>query len=273
MSKQHTTGALIAAAGLLCGWAALENTALLTVRHAVLPLAGFPRTAVIADLHKRRFGADNSQLAAKIAAEKPELIVIAGDLVSRTERDFSSIGRMLSALTKIAPVYAAMGNHEVDLPPSVCERYRRVLTENGVTLLENAWATVGSWNFAGLCLPRRYYRGGGLLGFSAKTACTAETLHTLLGGCKKNTVLLAHNPLFFSAYAEWGAKLTLSGHVHGGAVRLPVIGGVLSPERRFFPRYDKGLFAAGDRYMEVSAGLGKLRLFNPPEIVILEAGA
>lgn len=273
MSKQNTAGALLAAAGLLGGWAALENTALLSVRHETLPLAGFPRTAVLADLHKRRFGQDNARLVQKIAGEHPELIVIAGDLVSRTEREFSALGRLLSALTKVAPVLATMGNHEVDLPPSVCAEYRKVLAESGVTLLENQWTTIGKWNFAGLCLPRRFFRGGGLLGFSAETACTADTLRARLGECKEHTILLAHNPIFFSAYAEWGAKLTLSGHVHGGAVRLPGVGGVFSPERRLFPRYDKGLYAAGDRYMEVSAGLGKLRLFNPPEIVLLEAGA
>ena len=69
----------------------------------------------------------------------------------------------------------------------------------------------------------------------------ATPMHDLLGECKEHTVLLAHNPLFFSAYAEWGAALTLSGHIHGGVVRLPGIGGLLSPARRFMPRYAKSM--------------------------------
>ena len=56
------------------------------------------------------------------------------------------------------------------------------------------------------------------------------------------SVLLAHNPVFFETYAELGAELTLSGHVHGGIVRLPVIGGVLSTSLTLFPRYDGGLY-------------------------------
>lgn len=265
--------ALCAAAGLLGAWAVLENTALLNVRHETVPIAGLPKTAVIADLHRRQFGKDNSQLVQKVAAEKPELIVIPGDLCSRRMKTLHAARLLLPALTAVAPVIAVLGNHEIDLPPTLLAEFRRIAAESGVTLLENDWCRFGKWNIAGLCLSRDYYRGGGALGFSGKEVCTAKTLQSLLGQCRENTLLLAHNPIFFSGYAEWGARLTAAGHVHGGAVRLPLLGGVLSPERSFFPRYDKGLFAAGDRYMEVSAGLGKLRLFNPPEIVILEAGA
>ena len=73
---------------------------------------------------------------------------------------------------------------------------------------------------------------------------TAADVNELLGKAdpKSFHLLLAHNPLFFSAYRRWGANLTLSGHVHGGMVRLPGVGGLLSPERRFFPQYDGGLY-------------------------------
>ena len=84
-------------------------------------------------------------------------------------------------------------------------------------------------------------------------------------------MLLAHTPLFFEAYAAWGARLTLSGHIHGGIVRLPGVGGVLSPERKFLPRYDKGRFVRGDSEMIVSGGLGKLRFGNPPEICVIHS--
>jgi predicted MPP superfamily phosphohydrolase len=88
-------------------------------------------------------------------------------------------------------------------------------------------------------------------------------------------VLLAHAPFFFPEYAKWGADLTLSGHVHGGLVRLPLVGGVLSPERKLFPKYDKGVYQISDKkgnvkYMHVSVGLNKWRVFNPPEIGIIE---
>ena len=74
---------------------------------------------------------------------------------------------------------------------------------------------------------------------------------------------------FGEEYAKWGAKYSFSGHVHGGSVRL--FGkALLSPERRFFPKYAKGVYDFGDKKLLVSAGLGKLRLFDPPEIVIYD---
>jgi hypothetical protein len=87
-------------------------------------------------------------------------------------------------------------------------------------------------------------------------------------------LLLAHHPCYFDAYAGWGADLTLSGHLHGGIVRLPFFGGVVSPQIRLFPRYDKGMYTMDGKKMIVSAGLGshtiKLRINNPPELIIID---
>lgn len=261
--------AAAAGAGLLAGWALLENTAMLRVRRYSVRLPAFPRTAVIADLHKREFGKGNCRLAERVASLHPALILIAGDLISRTVRDFSGTESLVRRLTDIAPVLAIPGNHEADLPAQQYAEFRSCLERAGVTLLENSRVTVNGLAFAGLYLPREYYRGGGRFGYVGKQTCTADTLRELLGDCGENTVLLAHNPLFFPAYAQWGAALTVAGHIHGGAVRLPAVGGLLSPERRFFPKYDRGSFTDGTHRMIVSGGLGKLRLFNPPEILLL----
>ena len=87
-------------------------------------------------------------------------------------------------------------------------------------------------------------------------------------------ILLSHSPFDFEVFAEWGADLVLSGHVHGGLIRLPFIGGVLSPERTFFPKYDSGEYSIEDSTMIVSRGLGNgtinLRVFNNPEICVIE---
>ena len=88
-------------------------------------------------------------------------------------------------------------------------------------------------------------------------------------------VLLAHNPDYFEQYAGWGADLVLSGHVHGGIVRVPFWNkGVLSPNIRFFPRYDGGMFKKEKSTMILSCGLGMhtipFRLFNPGELVCVE---
>ncbi len=70
-------------------------------------------------------------------------------------------------------------------------------------------------------------------GFRHLQPYTADDLTQALGTRQGCTVLLAHNPLLLDSYAGWGADVVLSGHVHGGMVRLPFVGGVLSPGEDF----------------------------------------
>ena len=88
------------------------------------------------------------------------------------------------------------------------------------------------------------------------------------------TVLIAHNPDYFPAYAGWGADLVVSGHIHGGLMRLPVLGGAISPSFKLFPHFDGGQFWEGCSTMILSRGLGAhtlpIRIFNPGELVLIE---
>ena len=269
INTKKTGLALAVPAALLLGWAAAENLALLHVSRYETDFAAMPRTVQISDLHKRSFGRGQKRLIRTVAALEPELIVITGDLVSRTELDFANTAEQLEKLCAIATVIVAEGNHEADLSPGAYAGFRDAVRKSGARLLDNEIVRWGDISIAGLRLPPTYYRGGGILGARGKYECTAGTLWERLGSCPPDTLLLAHNPRWFPAYAEWGARLTLSGHVHGGIVRLPGIGGILSPERTFFPRFAKGLYTSGAAEMIVSGGLGKLRLFNPPEICLI----
>ncbi|SHH94836.1 metallophosphoesterase [Clostridium grantii] len=86
-------------------------------------------------------------------------------------------------------------------------------------------------------------------------------------------ILLVHNPKYFEKYSNWGADLIFSGHVHGGIIRLPYLGGLLSPDRRFFPKYDNGVYENNGNKMIVSRGLGNshlnLRINNKPELIVV----
>ena len=86
-------------------------------------------------------------------------------------------------------------------------------------------------------------------------------------------VLLAHNPSYMKEYLAWGADLILSGHLHGGMVRIPGIGGVIGPDFVLFPKYSGEMRCVGDQTVIVSKGLGThtihIRLFNPAEVVVL----
>ena len=58
------------------------------------------------------------------------------------------------------------------------------------------------------------------------------------------SILIAHDPEHFDNYAKWHPDYVLSGHVHGGIVNIPFLGGVISPQLKFFPKYDAGLSSA-----------------------------
>ncbi|MFR2663848.1 MAG: metallophosphoesterase, partial [[Clostridium] scindens] len=86
-------------------------------------------------------------------------------------------------------------------------------------------------------------------------------------------ILLAHNPAYVAAYRKWGADLILSGHLHGGIVRIPGIGGVIAPDFTLFPKYSGDIYREEDATVVVSKGLGAhsvpIRLLNPAEMVVL----
>ena len=86
-------------------------------------------------------------------------------------------------------------------------------------------------------------------------------------------ILLAHNPSYMEAYKEWGSDLILSGHLHGGCVRLPGIGGVITPQAFLFPKYSGEMTVEGEQTIIVSKGLGthtfNMRLFNPAEVIAI----
>ena len=82
-----------------------------------------------------------------------------------------------------------------------------------------------------------------------------KELDQLAKGRNDFQVLLAHNPVFFDAYAGWGADLTLCGHFHGGTIRIPGLGGVMTPQYQFFLPWCAGRFDADGKTMIVSRGL------------------
>ena len=105
-----------------------------------------------------------------------------------------------------------------------------------------------------------------------------ERIDNFLGESNKEeyNILLAHNPRHFEGYADWGADLTLAGHVHGGMVRLPFIVGIFSPDTFLFPEYSSGLYEIEESKLVVNRGLGKgrrgFRLFNQPELGVITLG-
>lgn len=233
----------------------------------------------LSDLHSKEYGENGEYLVRACAEFKPDYIFFTGDLFSRNENIFRIKSKvpLMKGLNDIAPLYYVWGNHEADIPDKSKLMNSR-LAEVGVTVLRNERTRIYRGDsfieLYGLELPSYYYRApdGGYRGLPK---LTAEELRKRLGtpDRKSFNLLLAHTPLPFKQYAEWGADLTLAGHVHGGMVRIFGVG-LLSPERKFFPRYTKGMYRLRTEYgvscMEVSAGLGKFRLNNPEMVSVIE---
>lgn len=230
------------------------------------------RILQISDLHHRKFGENQRRIVDKAAAFSPDIIAITGDLISRDQRDFSSASRFCKELSEISPVYFTAGNHELDLPSDIREEYFSVLRDAGVMVLLDETEVISrgdaSLAVTGAMLRTSVYRDENF-SYKKLEAYSAEKLEAVVGVRQRCTILLMHNPLIFDSAAAWGADLILSGHVHGGVLRLPFIGGMLSPERRFFPKYTRGLYRKGSSQLYVSSGLGKIRFMNPPEINVI----
>ncbi len=252
-------------------YAFIENKFMLCTRHEYF--GNDIKIAHISDIHKRKFGKNNSRICSIIRRESPDIIFITGDVVSRTETDFSAVESMLNELCGISPVYMIFGNHEQTLEPKMKKRFIESVNRTDAVMLRNESAYIEKnghrLNIYGLEEESTVYKKG--KSYRNLDKIKVSDMERLLGKCYGNNkiILLAHNPFFCEAYSQWGADYTLSGHVHGGAVRI--FGkGILSPERKFFPKFSKGVYTYGGMKLLVSGGLGKFRLFNPPEIVIYQ---
>lgn len=234
---------------------------------------------VMADLHNYSYGENNCRLLDAITKENPDAIMIAGDMIEANRKaDGSPTMQFLTALHEKYPVYYGLGNHErriLDRREEFDKQYQELsdfCKRTGICLLENRHICLVDYNIAiyGLDLEREYFRK------VIKKSFSKEHLEELLGRITESefNLLLAHNPEHFEEYAEWGADLVLSGHVHGGMIRIPFLGGVISPQLKLFPKYDGGEYSHGEKKMILSRGLGNhsihIRLFNRAELLVVK---
>lgn len=238
-----------------------ENNRLVTSRY-YMPADVTEELAIVqlSDLHSKRFGPNNEKLAEQIKLLSPDIIVITGDMIHKWGDNVPAFVESLAALTKIAPVYAIPGNHEtrIDEWPAL----RDMLRKAGIRVIENDVAIFSKGE-----------QRVSILGLNERALPENAQLFARLNEMGGFRLVLSHYPLSFEDYCKRDFDLQLSGHAHGGQWRLPVIGGIYSPDQGFFPHYDSGLFEDNGRVLVVSRGLGNsefpLRLFNYPEIVYI----
>ena len=246
------------------------------------------RIVFLTDLHNQVYGEKNDVLFRAVKREKPDLILIGGDmLVGKEKATARPALEFVRKLPEICPVFYANGNHEQRMKEhpekyrSSYKKYKESLERYGVIFLENQCRQLfmrgRKLTVIGLELPLDSYKK-----FRKYPVSRSMVTECLQGWQSRDIrektgsdyqILLAHNPSYMRVYKEWGADLILSGHLHGGIVRLPLIGGVITPQGFLFPRYSGELREENGQTVVVSKGLGthtvKVRLFNMPEIVAL----
>lgn len=246
---------------------------------------GADKTVVfLSDLHNNEFGADNGRLVEAIHDLKPDAVLVGGDMMmTRGEKDYRVPLKLIEQLAGRYPVFYGNGNHENrmtwdrDTFGGLYEEYTSLLRKMGVTYLEDETAAWGEdILISGLDLDEYFYQKAL---FHKTEPMPKGYLDGKLGRTDnsqdrdKFRILLAHSPLYFRDYAKWGADLTLAGHFHGGTIRIPGLGGVMTPQYQFFLPWCAGDFEYEDRRMVVSRGLGthsiNIRLNNKPQLVVV----
>ena len=234
---------------------------------------------LLSDLHDQKYGKDNEKLLHAIYEENPDAVLVAGDMLTALEDRKEKVAEnFIQALAERYTIYYGLGNHEAKMGwgrkrfGNCYEEYMDAIKASGVVVLRNEFVDYPKEpiRIYGLDMSHRYYKR--LQKTRMEEGYLEETLGRMDTHCYN--ILLAHNPTYFEDYAKLHPDLVLSGHVHGGLVRLPFLGGVISPSLKFFPKYDGGKFVQGDSIMILSRGLGihsvEFRMWNPAEIVVIE---
>lgn len=236
------------------------------------------RFVMISDLHNKVYGKNNEKVISAVDKAKPDFVVIAGDLITSHAKESIIPGTgLVNELSKRYKIYYAMGNHETKIkkyPEKYGNMYDRLVKETmhpNVKLLIDESCILPEYSICltGLELGMAYFAK-----FKRKEM-DSDYLEKKLGKVQSQycNILLAHNPEYFEEYAAWGADLVLAGHVHGGIMRLPLLGGVISPSYRLFPKYDGGIFHKGESTMLLGRGMGAhtlpFRFFNPAELYVV----
>lgn len=231
------------------------------------------RAVQLTDLHNYQYGRDNQRLIAKIQKQKPDVIFMTGDMLNEDEDRTDILLHLVREACAIAPVYFSLGNHEVG--------YEKTYGEGDLTeQLEAAGAVVLEKEYVDTKIAGQEVRIGGVYGYLLPEDWEDGSEQRFLEAFVQTDrlkILLSHVPeglLLWKSMEYWDVDLVFSGHVHGGQVRVPFVGGLFDPEEGFFPTYTRGMFSCGNGTMILSAGLGSSRgiprVNNLPEIVVCD---
>ena len=262
--------ALIPAAALLCGLALWEgNTRIETAEYEIasprLPESfdGY-RIAQVSDLHGARLGRGHRRLLEAVRRAGPDLIAVTGDLADVCTGE-GYVSGLVPALVSLAPVVFSTGNHEGKRGDK--DRLCAELASLGATVLRDE----------SVCLERS---GGRILLAGAEdeyplddVRCSEALAQRIRAEEDGYLIMLVHRNDRLPRLAALGVDLVLSGHAHGGLIRLPFTDGLIGPGPELLPAFTSGEYRLGGGCMVVSRGLGNhsgmVRVFNRPHLPVI----
>ena len=230
------------------------------------------RIAVISDIHNREYGENNEELISDLQALKPDLILFPGDMVIRDDDDYQPALDLVAALTKIAPCYGVLGNHESERiyygnDKALSEKFKNA----GLKLLRNSREDIqigeDTLQLIGVEGTAYGFEEYGGRDFMEKSDIDPSSY----------CIVMTHIPILFeSQLSKYGFDLGIAGHAHGGIVVLPFVGGLYTAEEGFFPTFTAGKYILNKQQtLIISAGLGDSKPFPPrinntPELVVID---
>ncbi|GIO21515.1 metallophosphoesterase [Oceanobacillus sp. J11TS1] len=217
----------------------------------------------ITDVHSRVFGSENEKVIQKVKELDTDMIVLTGDLIDRKTNDLEDAFHLVEELVQVNPdTYYVTGNHEQENPKK--EAFLAGLEDRGVTILSNENTQFEKNG-------QRY----NIVGID-DVSTGHEDMSSAFSDkdTEAYTILLSHAPLVVQKYPDVDADLVLSGHTHGGQIRLPFIGALIAPDDGLFPELQKGIYPLGDeRYLYIDSGLGTtampVRFLNQSQISLI----
>ncbi len=230
------------------------------------------RVVLITDLHSHIYGEKQTKIITLIKQQKPDIIALAGDIAD-DETPIEGTKMFLEGLKGICPIYYVTGNHE--FWSNDIKNIKDTIKKYGVTILENEYEQIKIRDtniiIAGIDDPDVAY-------YEKPNLDLKNEMHFAFKELENNTdyiILLAHRPELIELYKEFNFDLVLSGHAHGGQIRIPfILNGLYAPNQGLFPKYAGGIYRHNSLIHIVSRGVSfnpRLpRVFNPPEIVIID---
>lgn len=224
----------------------------------------------ISDFHNTKSKRLAKDLVKEIKNQKPDIIVLTGDLIDANKEHMDISIDFIKEINNTAPIYFVTGNHEASI--NDYNELKNKLEENNVTILDNESQVIkkksSEINIIGISDPTMKHSH-----YETDENIIEFELDSIDYNKDNYTILLSHRPELFEIYVDNDINLVLTGHAHGGQIKIPFIGGLIAPNQGLFPKYTNGKIEQDDTTMIVSRGIGNsilpFRINNRPELVLI----